>query len=161
MSWIVQDLWETLKKRREEYEAFLDERKLEGFWSINRIAARVGDKWGVFLQVNFPPGRSIVNLERLGHRDLSILVHRERHSFEGTTEEELKDALRDLNPVSYDSAGFGYEGFRVKLASGRIDVLPGEVHLWCEITPEISKFLDWLFTHAYGLEPPQPEPDKG
>jgi len=158
LSWIVQDLWQTLEKHRKEYERFLNEAKLEGFWAINRIAARVGDKWGVFIQVNFPPGRSIRNLEKLGHQDLSILVHRERRSFQGITEEELKEAFRALNPVSYDSTGFGYEGFRVKLASGRIDILPGGIHIWCEITPEVCKFLDWLFIQAYGLQTSQPEP---
>ncbi len=158
MSWIIQDLWQTLEEHREEYQHFLEREKLEGFWSINRIAARVGDKWGVFLQVNFPPGRSIRNLEKIGRRDLSILAHRDRRSFQGITEEELKEAFQALNPISYDSAGFGYEGFRVKLASGRIDILPGGVHLWCDITPDVSRFLDWLFTHAYGLKSRQSEP---
>ncbi len=153
MSWIIRDLWQTLEKRRGEYEHFLEEEKLEGFWSINRIASEVGVKWGVFLQVNFPPSRSVRDLGMVGHRDLSILVHRERRSFQGINEGELKEAFRSLNPVSYDNAGFGYEGFRVKLASGRIDILPGGVHIWCEITPEVSRFLDWLFVHAYGLKP--------
>ena len=153
MSWIVEDLWKALEKRRGEYEHSLKEGKLEAFTIINRIAVEVGNKWGIFLQVNFPPGQSIRETAQVGHRDLSILVYRERRRFEGVTQEELKEAIRLLNPVSYDGTGFGYEGLRVKLVSGRIDCLPGGVHLWCEITPDVLRFLDWLFVHAFGLKP--------
>ena len=152
MSWIVQDLWQDLEKHREKYEHYLEEGKFEAFAAINRIASEVAGKWGVFLQVNFPPGRSM-QMGKVGHRDLSILVHKERRSFQEVTQDELKEAFRLLDPVSYDNAGFGYEGFEVKLASGRIDILPGGVHLWCEITLEILRFLDWLFINAYGLKP--------
>lgn len=152
MSWIIKDLWQSLEKRREEYEGYLNEGKFEGFAAINRIASTVAEKYGVFIQVNFPPGRSI-QVENVGHRDLSILVRKERQKLEGTTLEELKRALQLLNPVSYDSAGFGYEGLRVRLDEGRIDVLPGGVHLWCRISPEVLSFLDWLFQHSYGLKP--------
>ncbi|HEY4822561.1 MAG TPA: hypothetical protein VIH83_02620, partial [Candidatus Bathyarchaeia archaeon] len=88
----------------------------------------------------------------LGHRNISILVYRDRDKFEGITEQELKEAFRSLNPASFDTAGFGYEGFRVRLPSGRIDCLPGGVHLWCDITPEVLGFLDWLFEHGYQLK---------
>ena len=152
MSWIVRDLWQSLEKHRGEYEGYLREGKFEGFAAINRIASSVAEKYGVFMQVNFPPGRSI-QLEKVGHRDLSILVHKERRKLEGVTIEDLKKAVQLLKPMSYDSTGFGYEGLKVKLAEGRIDVLPGGVHIWCLITPEVFAFLDWLFLHAYGLSP--------
>ena len=153
MSWIIRDLWKTLEERRREYLPLLDQGKLDGFTRVNQIAASVGEKHGVFLQVNFPPGRDRGERGEIGHRDLSILVHRERRAFEGITEKELREALGPLKPVAIDASGYGYQGFRVKLASGRIDCLPGGVHLWCEITPEVVRFLDWLFLNAYGLKP--------
>lgn len=153
MSWVVKDLWQTLEKHRAEYEHFMEDGKLEAYTIINRIASEVGRRWDIFLQVNFPPGRSMRKVAQVGHRDLSILVHKERRRFEGVTEEGVKEAFRPLNPVSYDATGFGYEGIRVKLASGKIDCLPGGVHLWCEVTPQVLSLLDWLFIHAYGLKP--------
>ncbi len=120
---------------------------------MNRIAAEVGRRWGVFLQLNFPPGRTLKDVNTLGRRDLTILVHRDRKKFENVTEQDLKGALQPLNPVSFENAGFGYEGLRVRLPSGRIDCLPGGVHLWVEIGPEVLAFLDWLFVNAYGLNP--------
>jgi hypothetical protein len=126
--------------------------KFDGFAAINRICATVAERYGIFLQVNLPPGRTI-SLETIGHQDLSILVHRERQKFEGVTLEEIQKSLQPLNPISVDNTGFGYEGLRIRVVGGRIDLLPGGVHLWCLITPQVLSFLDWLFPHAYGLNP--------
>lgn len=153
MSWIVRDLWRSLEARKPEYENLLKDRELQAFETINQIASEVGARWGVFLQVNFPPGRKMEDALSVGHRDLSILVYRERKKFETITMEELKEAFRRLKPLSFDNTGFGYEGLRVRLSIGRIDCLPGGVHLWCELTAEVLAFLDWLFGHAYGLRP--------
>ncbi|MEK6919567.1 MAG: hypothetical protein AABX62_00825 [Thermoproteota archaeon] len=152
MSWIIRDLWRTLEERREEFEKLLAERKIQAFERINHIASEVGAKWGVFLQLNFPPGQSLLDLDELGRRNISLLVYRDRRKFEGVTGQELKEAFRSLNPVSFDTAGFGYEGFRVELPTGRIDCLPGGVHIWCDITPEVLRFLDWLFEHGYQMK---------
>ena len=154
MSWIVRDLWQTLEARRLEYQILLEGEKIEGFTVINRIASEVGRRWGVFLQLNFPPGTEKSGLSGLGHRDVTMLVYRDRKKFDRVSENEVKRAFGLLNPLSFDSAGFGFEGFRARLSNGRIDCLPGGVHLWCEITSEILQFLDWLFTNAYGLKPP-------
>ncbi len=151
MSWIIKDLWRTLEERRADYEDALRQEKLQAFETVNRIASEAGAKWGVFVQLNFPPGRMIPQPEELGHRDLSILVHRERKKFEGVTEQDLRERLLVLKPVSFDNAGFGYEGLRARLPSGRIDCLPGGVHVWCELTPDVLVFLDWLFEKAYRL----------
>lgn len=151
MSWIVRDLWKTLEIRREEYSALLPENPLQAFETINRIASQVAARHGVFLQLNFPPGQGSLSWSEIGHRDLSMLVHRDRKEFQNVSENEVKHAFKSLNPVSFDSAGFGYQGFRVRLRFGRIDCLPGGVHLWCEITPEVMSVLDWLFTNAYGM----------
>jgi hypothetical protein len=152
LSWIIHELWQSLDERREEYEVFLREGKFEGFAAINRIASGVAAKWGIMIQVNFPPGQEIVP-GKVGRRDLSILVHKERRRFEGVSTEQLNEAFRKLAPVSVDNTGYGYEGYKIRLPKGRIDCLPGGVHIWCEITPEVSNFLDWLFTEAFGLKP--------
>ena len=154
MSWIIKELWKALEAKRGEYEDLLeDEDTLQVFQIINQIASEVGGHWGVFIQLNFPPGHGKPTMSGLGHRDLTLLVHRDRKKFDPVSESEVKEALGTLNPLSFDPAGFGYQGFRARLPAGRIDCLPGGVHLWCEITPEVLGFLDWLFTRAYGLKP--------
>jgi hypothetical protein len=129
-----------------------DDDRITAYEIINQIASDVGTKWGVFLQLNFPPGQASFSSSSLGHRNLTMLVFRDRKKFANVSESEVKNAFDPLNPIAIDSAGFGYEGFRVRLSNGRIDCLPGGVHLWCEITPEVLRVLNWLFTNAYGVK---------
>lgn len=154
MSWIIRDLWKSLELRQSEYENFLnDDDRIRAYEIINRIASDVGTKWGVFLQLNFPPGQSKFGSSTLGHRDLTMLVFRDRKKFADVSEIEIRHAFDRLSPIAIDSTGFGYEGLRVKLSNGRIDCLPGGVHLWCEITPQVLDVLDWIFANAYGMKP--------
>ena len=154
MSWIIGDLWTNLELRKSEYENLLDQDDpIKAFETINRIASDVGTKWGVFLQLNFPPGQSKLSSSSLGHRNLTVLVFRDRKKFMNVSESEVQHAFDTLNPTAIEGTGFAYQGFRVRLSNGRIDCLPGGVHLWCEITPQVLRVLDWLFTNAYGLEP--------
>src|SRR3972149_10119001 len=61
LSWIIKDLWKALEERQVEYEALLSHGKPLAFETINKVAFEVGERHGVFLQVNFPPGRSLAN----------------------------------------------------------------------------------------------------
>ena len=152
MSWIIKDLWKSLELRQSEYSNFMnDNDRITAYEIINRIASDVGTKWGVFLQLNFLPGQPKLSSSSLGHRNLTILVFRERKKFMNVSESQIRHAFDTLKPAAIDAAGFGYEGFKVRLSNGRIDCLPGGVHLWCEITPEVLQVLDWLFEKTYGL----------
>jgi hypothetical protein len=92
-------------------------------------------------------------MQDLGHQDLSILVHRGQEKFDPVSEEDVKKVFERLNPLSFESSKRNQDGFKAQFSDGRIDCLPGGVHLWCEITPEVLGVLDWLFTKAYGLKP--------
>jgi hypothetical protein len=153
LSWIIKDLWKSLELRQSEYANFMnDDDRITGYAIINRIASDVGNKWGVFIQLNFPPGQASFSSSGLGHRNLTMLVFRDRKKFTNVSESEVKHAFDLLKPTAIDNAGFGYEGFRVKFSDGRIDCLPGGVHLWCEITPQFLEVLDWIFANAYGMK---------
>jgi hypothetical protein len=153
VSWIVKDLWDTLDKRRGEYEGLWQDRTLRAFEIINWIASEVGERWGVLIQINFPPGQERPEAALVGRRNVSILVDKNRKKFESVTEDEVNQAAQRLSPISFDHARFGHEGFRAKLPSGFLDCLPSGVHLWCTITPEVLGFLDWIFDIGYGLKP--------
>ncbi len=155
MSWILRDLWSTLEARRDEYAALVDTNRIRAFEVVSRIAYEVGQRYGVLLQLNFPPGQYGPRLKDLGHRDLSMLVQRGTDKFEPVSENEVKRMFEPLNPKSFEPLKRGQEGFKAQLTEGRIDCLPGGVHLWCQITTEILEILDWLFANAYGLGPPK------
>ncbi len=153
MSWIVKDLWDALDRRRGEYESLWRDRTLRAFEIINWIASEVSERWSVLIQINFPPGQERPEAARIGRRNVSILVDRNRKKFEIITEDDVKLAIQPLSPQSFEAARFGHEGFRANLPTGRIDCLPSGVHLWCNITPEVLDFLDWIFANGYGLSP--------
>ncbi len=83
-----------------------------------------------------------------------MLVQRGQEKFDHVSEAEVKKVFERLNPVGFEPLKRNQEGFKTQLPEGRIDCLPGGVHLWCEITPEVLEVLDWLFMNAYGLKPP-------
>jgi len=153
LSWIVKDLWDTLDRRRGEYEGLWQDHTLRAFEIINWIASEVSERWGVLIQINFPPGQERPTVSQVGRRNLSILVDKNRKKFEMITEDEVKQAAQRLSPLSFDPSRFGHEGFRAKLPSGLLDCLPSGVHLWCNITLEVLEFLDWIFVNGYGLKP--------
>ncbi len=126
------------------------------FRVANDIAEGVGEKWGLTIQLNFPAGKARSKPVLIGRENLSLLVETGQKKFRGVTEADVRTHLEQLDPdVRVEPPGHGYEGFRAFLANdmGRIDCLPGGVHLWCEITPGTLQFLDWLFENAYGIRP--------
>ena len=153
MSWIVEDLWDTLDRRRGEYESLWQDRTLRAFEIINWIASEVGERWGIIMPISSAPGQERSEAAGIGRRNVSILVDKNRKNFEMITEDDAKRAIQPLSPQSFDAARFGHEGFRANLPTGRIDCLPSGVHLWCNITPEVLDFLDWIFVNGYGLSP--------
>jgi hypothetical protein len=152
MSWIVKDLWKELDEHREEYTQPLSRSSPKAFAIIGDIAARVGARWGMIIQVNLPAGARNAR-EAIGHENLSLLIEPGRKKFEHSTESEVRRHLEMLGSSQLKSIA-GYEGFQARLDSGRIDCLPGGVHLWCIITPQVLDFLDWIFTNAYGFTAP-------
>jgi len=153
VSWIVKDLWDTLERRRGEYENLWQDRTLRAFEIISWIASEVSERWGVLIQINFPPGQERPEATGIGRRNVSILVDKNRKKFETITPDDVKRAIQLLNPQSFDPTRFGHEGFRANLSKGRIDCLPSGIHLWCDITPEVLEFLDWIFVNGYGVRP--------
>jgi len=152
MSWIVKDLWKELDEHREEYALQLSRSSPKAFAIIGDIAARVGVRWGLIVQVNLPAGARNAR-ESIGHENLSLLIEPGRKKFEHSTESEVRRHLEMLGSSQLKSIA-GYEGFQARLDSGRIDCLPGGVHLWCTITPQVLDFLDRIFTNVYGFTAP-------
>jgi hypothetical protein len=48
----------------------------------------------------------------------------------------------------------GKEGVRVNLENGKMEILPGSIHLWCSVNNDvrIREFVDWLFERVYYVD---------
>jgi hypothetical protein len=147
MSVIVKELWNELDQRRTEYESLFLTNKFEAYSLINNIASEIGKKYGVVLQINIPPGQSFTS--KIGRNGLTILVERNRENFLHVSTDQVEQALERLQPLKIEPIRAGDIGFRVQLPTGQLHCLPSGIHLWCEITPSILKFLDWIFQNEY------------
>jgi hypothetical protein len=66
--------------------------------------------------------------------------------------EAIKNKAVELVPGSKAQDAYMYEGkegVKVLLQNGRIEVLPGSIHLWCRIDPPVTKYADWLMQNVY------------
>jgi hypothetical protein len=43
----------------------------------------------------------------------------------------------------------GKEGLKILIGEGRIEILPGSMHLWCRIDENLKKFCDWLMQEVF------------
>lgn len=125
------------------------------FKHINSIGYAIGSKYGVLVQLHFPDPEKIGTVESYGNENLSIVVDPQRKRFPIPRESIKEKAVEFLGQVNTKDAYMyeGKEGVRVFLEDGRIDILPGSLHLWCEIDDAVRKFVDWLLLFCYGIKP--------
>lgn len=125
------------------------------FTQINRIAYSISSKHGVMLQLHFPDASKIAEPDSYGNENLSIVVDPTRKQFP-IPRESIKEKAREFlgNVETKDAYMYeGKEGAKIFLQNGRIDILPGSVHMWCHIDDNVRKFVDWLLVYCYGIKP--------
>jgi hypothetical protein len=57
----------------------------------------------------------------------------------------------DNNVQAHDAYMYeGKEGVKIIVENGRIEVLPGSIHLWCKVDDEkLKNYVDWLMQNVY------------
>jgi hypothetical protein len=43
----------------------------------------------------------------------------------------------------------GKEGVKITFPRGRIEILPGSIHVWCQIDEKVKRYCDWLMQNVY------------
>ena len=120
---------------------------------IVEIGRGVGKRYGVELVVNFPHEGKIEEFEMYGRRDLSIIVDNEKIRFP-IDREVIKDRARSILKDAEVKDAYMYEGkegVKVFFKGGRIDILPQSLHIWCEFTPAVAEFCNWLLEAVYQI----------
>jgi len=144
-----------IEKNRDAMESVSKSNPNKVFVQINQIASSVSVKYGVILQLHFPDSRKITDTNSYGTENLSIVVDPQRKRFP-IPRDSIKERAREfLGEVETKDAYMyeGKEGAKVFLQNGRIDILPGSLHIWCQIDNNIRKFVDWLLIYCYGVKP--------
>src|SRR4030095_908312 len=121
------------------------------FNKVNELAHFVGQKYNIEIKLHFPDSSKIHELDSFGTENIGLTVDKFRKQFP-IPREDIKKRAYELSCFRKASDAYMYEGkegVRVLLESGRLEIQPGAVHLWCKIDSEIVKFIDWLLQNVY------------
>lgn len=121
------------------------------FNQINQITSFVGSKWNVALQLHFPTSSKIMDVNSYGTENIGMVFDKFKKTFPIARERIKLTAKEMLGNVRADDAYMyeGKEGVKIIGNFGRIEILPGSIHLWCKIDETISSFADWLMQEVY------------
>lgn len=150
---IATELEKELKSNLPQIRFLLKKNPAISYTKITEIGSSVGKKYNIKLLVNFPQKEKIYDFDSYGTQDLSILVDMDKKNFPIERSIIKSKAREILGTVKVDDAYMyeGKEGVKVFLDSGRIDILPHSLHVWCKFSKNVTEFCDWLLKEVYQL----------
>ncbi|HSB57384.1 MAG TPA: hypothetical protein VLD38_06215 [Nitrosopumilaceae archaeon] len=125
------------------------------FTTMNDIATRIGKKYNMSIILNFPQSGKIEDYESYGTQDISMIIDMTRKVFPIKREIIKSKAKEIFGDIIVEDAYMyeGKEGVKIFLKSGRIDILPHSLHVWCKFDNQVTEFCDWLLFNCYQLNP--------
>lgn|SRR5574341_301049 len=143
-----------IESKKENMRSLVTRNPQRAYAELNQIAYMVGAKYGAQLQFHFPDTRKISDVDSYGSENIGIVVDKHRKRFpipRDSIKEKAKEILGEVN--TEDAYMYeGKEGLKIFLKDGRMDILPGSVHLWCRIDDSVKKFVDWLMLECYQIK---------
>jgi len=150
---MTQELQVKLKSNLPQIRFLLKNNPAMAYTKITEMGYEVGKNHNVKLIVNFPERDKIKAFDSYGTQDLSIIIDQTKTNFP-IDRSVIKSKAREIfGNIQVEDAYMyeGKEGVKVFLGSGRIDILPHSLHIWCKFTDEVTKYCDWLFSNVYQL----------
>jgi hypothetical protein len=147
---IMEDLKFNLNTNRSFFEKILKKNPTLVYSKINEIAQFVGSRYGIELRIHFPDPAKIYVFDCYGKENIGIVVDRFKKNF-SLPREIIKTKALEAIPYATASDAYMYEGkegVRISLKQGRIELLPGSIHIWCTLDKEIENYINWLFNNV-------------
>jgi hypothetical protein len=148
-------IMEDLKTNIENNKSVLERNHMKNpsftFNKVNELAHFVGQRHNIEIKLHFPDSSKIHEIDSFGTENIGLTIDKFRKQFP-IPREDIKKKARELTCFKEASDAYMYEGkegVRVLLESGRLEIQPGAVHLWCKIDSEIVMFIDWLLQNVY------------
>jgi len=144
---LINDLKNNFIQNRTTLQKLTQKNPNVAYFQINEIAKFVGKRHNVDLQLHFPESRKILEIETYGNQNIGIVTDKFRKKFK-ISKDLIKIEAKKQIPDAIILDAYMYEdkeGLRLQVKSGRIEILPGSVHLWCIIDQKIENFMNWLF----------------
>ncbi len=143
-----------IESKKENMRGLVTRNPQRVYAELNQIAYMVGAKHGAQVQFHFPDAKKISDVDSYGSENIGIVVDKHRKRFPIQRESIKEKAKEILGEVDAKDAYMyeGKEGLKIFLKEGRMDILPGSVHLWCRIDDSVKKFVDWLMLECYQIK---------
>ncbi|RMF29073.1 MAG: hypothetical protein D6752_06580 [Candidatus Nitrosothermus koennekii] len=141
---IIEQYKDTLKTIKNQYRIYTE---------LIRLANIVGDKYNINIQLNFPYPEKLKDYDSYGKENITIVIDKHRKQFP-ISRDMIKDKAKEIfNDVNIKDAYMyeGKEGVKIFFNDGRIDILPGSLHIWRKIDSKVEEFCNWLFDECYKL----------
>ncbi|MGI0010463.1 MAG: hypothetical protein ACREAE_03595 [Nitrosopumilaceae archaeon] len=154
-STLVKDLQKELKSNIPQIRFLLMKNPALGYTTINDIATRIGKKYNMVLSLNFPQKEKINDFDSYGTENLSMVINKTKKVFPIKRDLIKSKAKEIFDDVNVEDAYMyeGKEGVKVFFDSGRMDILPHSLHVWCKFDQKVTEYCDWLFTNCYYPKP--------
>ncbi len=140
-----------LKYHNKEIQESLKKNPNIAYQLVNQLVEFTGSRFNVTLNLHFPDPKKIYDVENYGTENLGLVVDKFRKSFPIPRQLIKQKAIEFLGDVTPQDAYMyeGKEGLKILIGEGRIEILPGSMHLWCRIDENLKKFCDWLMQEVY------------
>ena len=147
---IIQDLKINFNTNRNFFDKYTKRNPNMIYSKINEIAQFVGSRYEIDLKLHFPNPTKIYVFDSYGTENIGIVVDRLKKNF-SISREIIKSKAIEIIPNATASDAYMYEGkegVRISLKNGRIELLPGSVHIWCTIDKDVENYVNWLWTNV-------------
>lgn len=143
---IHSDLLYNIKYHNSEIQQALKKSPNTAYQYVNQLSEFTGSRYNVTLNLHFPDPKKIYDVENYGKENLGLVVDKFRKKFPIPRDIIKQKAMELLGNVTPQDAYMyeGKEGLKILSPEGRIEILPGSIHLWCRIDDNLIKFCDWL-----------------
>jgi len=140
-----------LKYHNKEIQESLKKNPNNAYQLVNQLVEFTGSRFNVTLNLHFPDPKKIYDVENYGTENLGLVVDKFRKSFPIPRQLIKQKAIEFLGDVTPQDAYMyeGKEGLKILIGEGRIEILPGSMHLWCRIDDNLKKFCDWLMQEVF------------
>src|SRR5919204_3600200 len=150
---LIEELRSNIRNNSESLHKIFKRSPNIAYQKVNELASFIGSRYNLSLQLHFPNSKKISDIDSYGTENIGIVVDKFRRSFPIPREDIKRMAIEFIgdNVQANDAYMYeGKEGVKVLLENGRMEILPGSIHLWCKVdNKKIKDYVDWLMQNVY------------
>jgi hypothetical protein len=147
---ILEDLKMNFNTNRNFFMKYSNSNPNMIYSKINEIAQYFGARYGIDLKMHFPYPSKIYVFDSYGSENIGIVVDRFKKNFSISRELVKSKAIETIPGASVSDAYMyeGKEGVRISFEKGRLELLPGSIHIWSRIDKDVENYVNWILTNV-------------